>query len=432
MSPKKMRKESNNFPPNYRWNFIAILVDSSCFGIAFAFFDPNSVLPAFVREFTSSSLVVGLIGTVFNGFWLLPQLVTARLIVDKPRKKPYMILGTWGRALFWVIALALWTGLGNYPLAMLILFFSILALFAVSDSVTAVSWFDIMAKSIPMKQRGRLLGMSQLISGVAGLGVGAIVASILSSPRLPFPSNYALIFALASTIFVPAVIALRLVREPLAVTPSNKVEKSQKDGLLTPLRENPIFRRWTIARLLVGMVGLATPFFVGHAIDVLSLPASIVGSFVAAQTLAKALGGLVFGFISDRWGPRFVIRLGGIAAMGAPLFAMIVHFSGSEWLVSVYPFVYVMMGFMQSSWVLGFFNYLLEIAPEDRRPMYVGLSNTVMGVMTLVPTLGGWLLASTSYGVLFGTTVAFVLAGVLISLTLKPSEMVAMEKQLQN
>ncbi len=417
-----MLTKSPQHPPNYRWNFTVILIDATCFGVAFAFFDPNSVLPSFVRQFTNSSLVVGLIGTVFNGFWLLPQLVTARLIVDKPRKKPYMVTGIWGRALFLGIALALWAGLGNHPTAMMVLFFSFLALFAFSDSVTAVAWFDIMAKAIPVKQRGRLLGTAQLISGVAGLGVGVAVAAILSNPRLPFPSNYALIFALASVVFIPSIIALRSVREPLADAPSEKAEKRQKDGLLTPLREDPLFRRWVVARLLIGMIGLAIPFYVGHAVDVLGLPVSIVGSFVAAQTLAKALGGVVFGLVSDRWGPRFVIRMGGIAAMGSPLFAMIVHFAGSDWLVGVYPFVYVMLGFMQSSWVLGFFNYLLEIAPADRRPMYVGLGNTVMGVMTLVPTLGGWLLQSTSYTVLFGITSAFLAVGLVLVFTLEPSE----------
>ena len=417
-----MNKKSDNFPPHYRWNFTAILIDAACFGIAFALFDPNTVLPAFVRQFTDSALVVGLIGTVFNGFWLLPQLVTARLIVDKPRKKPYMVTGLWGRTLFLGIAVALWAGVGNYPTVMLALFFSLLGLFALSDSVTAVAWFDIMAKAIPMKQRGRLLGTAQLISGVAGLGVGAAVAFILSNPRLPFPSNYALIFALASVVFIPATIALRSVREPSGDSPGGEVKIQQKNGLLTPLREDPLFRRLMIARLLIGMIGLATPFFVGHAMDVLSLPISIVGSFVAAQTLAKAVGGLVFGLVSDRWGPRFVIRMGGIAAMMCPLFAGVVHLVGSDWLIGIYPFVYVMLGFAQASWVLGFFNYLLEIAPADRRPMYVGLSNTVMGVMTLVPTLGGWLLGVTSYEVLFGTTAVFVLAGVLISLTLKPSE----------
>lgn len=416
-----MTENNAPFPPNYRWNFTALLFDAVSFGIAYAFFDPNSILPSFVRQFTRSSLVVGLIGTVFNGFWLLPQLVTARLIVDKPRKKPYMVFGIWGRILFFGIALALWGGLAAYPVAMMVLFFTFLAIFVLTDSVTAVAWFDILAKAIPVKQRGRLLGTAQLISGVAGLGVGAIVAFILGNPRLPFPSNYALIFALASAVFVPSIFALRAIREPVADEVEKPVEVQKKGGWLTPLREDSIFRRWMSTRLLVGMIGLAMPFFVGHAIDILSLPDAIIGSFVAAQTLAKALGGVVFGVVSDRWGPRFVIFAGGVAAVLGPLFAVIVHMVSSDWLISLYPLVYVLLGLAQSSWMLGFLNYLLEIAPVEQRPVYVGLSNTVMGVITLAPVLGGWLLAGTSYAVLFGVTVAFVLAGVILSLTLKSS-----------
>lgn len=404
-----------------RRNFVAFTVDAVFFGIAFAFFDPNSVLPAFVRQFTNSPLVIGLIGTVFNGFWLLPQLVTARLITHKSRKKPYMIAGVWGRFLFFGLAIALWVGLGSRPTAMLVLFFSLLALFALSDSITSVAWFDILAKAIPAKQRGRLLGTAQLISGIAGLGVGAAVAYILANPNLPFPNNYALIFTLAGVVFIPSMIALASVREPIEDKADSKAEIQPKTGWLTPLREDPRFRRWTIARLFVGMIGLATPFFVGHAIDELHLPLTVVGSFVAAQTLAKAVGGIVFGVVSDRWGPRYVIWAGGILSALGPLFAIVVHLLDGR-LAWAYPLVYVMLGLTQSSWMLGFFNYLLEIAPSEQRPIYVGLSNTIMGIMTIVPTLGGWLLEATSYPVLFGTTAAFVAVGVLITLRLGSSE----------
>ncbi|MBS1249435.1 MAG: hypothetical protein MAG431_01015 [Chloroflexi bacterium] len=416
------KKTNTDLPPHHRWNFVAFMTDAVCFGIAFAFFDPSNVLPAFVRQFTHSSLVVGLVGTVFNGFWLLPQLVTGRLITGKSRKKPYMVGGMWGRALFFGLGLALWAGLGNYPALMLIFFFLVIGLFALSDSITAVAWFDILAKAIPMKQRGRLLGTAQLISGVAGLGVGAIIASILGNPHIAFPNNYALIFTLAGLVFIPSVVALGSIREPILPEP-DKTEaiQSKNNGWLAPFREDARFRRWTVARIFVGMISLSTPFYVGHALDKLSLPLSVVGGFVAAQTLAKALGGVVFGVVSDRWGPRFVIWAGGILAAIGPLFAVVVQLVDGGGLAWAYPLVYVMLGFVQASWMLGFFNYLLEIAPIDRRPLYIGLSNTVMGVITLAPILGGWLLESTSYPVLFGTTVAFVIVGVLLTLTLDNS-----------
>jgi hypothetical protein len=71
--------------------------------------------------------------------------------------------------------------------------------------------------------------------------------------------------------------------------------------------------------------------------------------------------------------------------------------------------------------MLGFYNYLLEIAPDDVRPSYIGLGNTVMGVLTLAPTLGGWLLEATSYTVLFATATGLVTLGFLIALRVRPS-----------
>ena len=52
-------------------------------------------------------------------------------------------------------------------------------------------------------------------------------------------------------------------------------------------------------------------------------------------------------------------------------------------------------------------SYLLEIAPETERPVYVGLNNTINGVSTIISTLGGLLLQWTgnNYALLFAITV---------------------------
>jgi hypothetical protein len=66
-----------------------------------------------------------------------------------------------------------------------------------------------------------------------------------------------------------------------------------------------------------------------------------------------------------------------------------------------YPVVYAFLGIANNAYMLGFGNHLLDIAPEDKRPTYVGLCNTILGIMTIVPTLGGWILETTSYTFLF-------------------------------
>jgi MFS family permease len=414
--------------PNYRWNFVAFILDYAFFNVAISFANPSSVLPAFVGQFTRSAPIIGLVSTVWNGCWLLPQVVAARAINDRPRKKPYLMIGLSGRVAFWIIALALWLGLAKKPAAMLLLFFVCLALFTIPDGLASVAWFDMLARAVPVKRRGRLIGIAQVVGGLAGIGVGAVLSFILDSPQIPFPTNYVMIFALAGVAFIPSTIALALLREVGTEKPNTREEKSPDDGWFKPFREDPLFRRLMACRILVGMVSLATPFYVVHATDVLNLSVAVVGSFVAAQQVAGLAFGALLGLLSERRGPISAIRLGSAIAVAGPLFALLAHVADGGLLGRAYPLVYVALAAYQSSTMLGFYNYLLEIAPESLRPSYVGLGNTILGVLTLAPTLGGWVLEVTSYTVLFGVTAGLASLGTLIALGLKPTVEATPEK----
>jgi len=417
-----VNKNPDTFPPHYRRNFVAFLVDYVCFGVAFNFFNPTSVLPAFVGQLTTSAPVVGLASTIFRGGWLLPQLAVARLINDKPRKKPCLLIGTVGRAAFWVIGLALWAGLARYPSAMLALFFAAIALFSIGDGTSSVAWFDLVARAVPAKRRARLFGAGQVISGVLGIGAGALMGLILDSPRFAFPNDYALIFGLAGVVFIPSFVALFAIREPAPESTGSQSDSQVKGGWFKLLSTDSTFLVLTASRILVGLVDIATPFYVGHASEVLGLPESVVGEFVIAQTVAGVIASVLLSLVRGRWGARLVIRIGSVSAMLGPLFALVAHLVGGGWLARAYPFVYVAIGILNSTWMLGFFDYLLEIAPDGMRPAYVGLSNTIMGVTTLAPVAGGWLLEATSYTALFGLTSALVGVGFVLALGLRPLE----------
>ncbi len=416
-----MTTQSDTVPSNYRWNFVAFLVDYVFFSIAISFARPDSVLPAFVRQLTSSAPVIGMVSTIWNGFWLLPQVVAARWITDKPRKKPYLLVGVSGRIGFWIIGLSLWFGLARTAEATLVLLFVCLAVFALTDGLASVAWFDMLARAIPVKRRGRLMGMGQIISGVAGLGVGWVISRILASVRFSFPQNYALMFTLAGVAFIPSTVALLVLREKALDLPEEALEHYHTDGWLAPLSDDPLFRRLMACRVLVGMISLVTPFYVVHATDVLQLAPAVVGSFVAAQQVGGVASGALLGLVSDRWGPSYTIRVGSAVSIAGPLFALVAHVANGGLLVRAYPLVYVVLGVYQSATMLGFYNYLLEIAPDEARPSYIGLGNTVMGVLTLAPTVGGWLLEATSYTVLFTVTSGLALVGFSLAMRMPPA-----------
>jgi MFS family permease len=396
------------------------MVDYVLFGVAFSFINPNTVMPAFVRTLTDSEPVIGLVGTVLAACWLLPQLGVAAVISNKPRKKPYLIAAICvGRPLYFLLALAILAGLPRYPTAMLVAFFACIGLFQIMDGTSAVPWFDLLARAVPATRRGRLVGTAQVIGGLLGIGVGALVGLILSTPRLPYPTNYALLFALTSATLFPAVVALSLIREPEGAAPE---PHPSPPGILEQLREvwgrDRNFRRLVGSRWLVGLLSLALPFYVLHATEVVKLPEAVLGWFVSAQMAGSVVASLGLGWLSERKGPRPAIWLGASMAMLSPLLALGIHFAGGSFLSRTYPLIYFLIGATNSSWMLGALNYVLEIAPKERTPVYVGLYNTLAGVLVPASFLGGVILQVTSYPVLFGVTVAGIAAGLWLSLGL--------------
>lgn len=411
---------SQTQPRSTRFNFLAFIVDFVGFMLAMAFVSVDSVMPSMVRHLTDSAPVIGSVSMVFSGVWLLPQLVVANLIKDKPRKRPYLIAPMIGRIGFVLIGLGLWAGLARSPVVMLVLFFVSIVMFSVGDGISNVAWLDILARALPVKQRGRLFGIGEALSGLLGIGVGLLVRNILGNPQIVFPNNYALLFGLASVSMAISAVGGILIQEPSPSTTNSQGDVQAGQHWSKLLVIDGAFRRLVICRLLVAMVGLASPFYVLYATDVLSLPQSVIGSFVIAQTMGAAGASVLLVLVSEHWGPRSVIHIGSAAGAIGPVFGLVVHFVDASWLVRAYPAVFVLLGVSNSIWGVGFYNYLLEITPGRMRPVYLGTLSTILGLLALVPVLGGWLLETTSYAVLFSATFILTAAGFLFSLTLKP------------
>ena len=412
--------DESSLPPHFRRNFVALLVDFGFFGLAFSFINPNTVLPAFVRTLTNSDPLVGLVATVMNGSWLLPQLGAAALMGDKPRKQPYLLWATYlGRPVYFLLAIVTWFVLPRHPEVMLAVFFVSIATFASLDSIAAVAWFDILARVMPLSKRSRLLGAGQLINGLLGIGSGAAVGIILDSSRLPYPHNYAVLFGITSVLFLPSLVALTVLREPEGNVQQH--HRSWRDfvaQLDAVWRQSPDFRRLVSHRWLVGLLSLSLPFFVLHATEVIGLPEAATGWFVSAQMAGGIVASLAFGWLSEQRGPRIVIRLGSGLVLLVPILALSIHLVHSTTFSWLYLLVYFLIGTTNASALLGTTNYMLEIAPDEQRPLYVGLYNTLHGLLVPASFVGGLILQITSYPVLFALTAVGVAMGVWLSLGL--------------
>ena len=82
------------------------------------------------------------------------------------------------------------------------------------------------------------------------------------------------------------------------------------------------------------------------------------------------------------------------------------------WLAWGYGLVFFCYNAAMSSMMTGWMTYVLELAPDDKRATYVGLTNTINGLTTVFATVGGLILQWTdnNYRFLFVITLLGLLS----------------------
>jgi MFS family permease len=414
----------NDVRPHYRRNSAALMGDWVSFVTGMAFVSYTSVTPSFVNQLTDFAPLIGMAATIPNGVWLLPQLFIAKYVGISRRKKPWVIgLSLIGRPLYLLVGLtAFLVGRGN-PWLLLAVFFLAETIFSLTDGLCSVAWFDVLGKVIPARRRGRFYGAAQATTGLLSMAVGLFVARILGPNGPSFPQNYGLLFCSCSVLLLASLACFSLVREPVQEVQRDRESWRAYLPRLTRLfAEDEQMRTINVVRLVVAFGGLALPFYVVHATDVIGVGNESVGLFVFAQMLGSVIASLAMGYLNERSGSRIVSQLTVLLSLGSPVLALAAHYTHLPAAIApyVYALVFLFIGGSYAGYMQGFMNFVLDIAPPGERPAYVGLYNTLGGTVVFVaPLLGGWLLESTSYPVLFTVAAVATVAGLLFSGKLK-------------
>lgn len=421
-------------PRHYRRNEFAFAGDIIAFSLAVTFASMTTVLPDFVARLTPSQVSIGLLSTVSQGVWLVPQLVFANMLTNKRYKKPYVLLGgIIGRPLYLLYAIALWLGLAQHPTLALLLLFGVQFVFYGSDALAAVAWLDMLGKTIPEKRRGRLIGHAQLLSGMLAIGAGSIIAALLSADGPAFPYNYAWILVIADALLMLSWVACSLIVEPDEPVQTQRTPwRDYARDLIHTLRQDRAFARLVVVRLLAGFDGLALGFYILFATRELGLPPASVGLFTTVQMLGRILASLGLGRLSERAGSYRVIQVTTAITMTAPLagLALLLTDLPSNTAIAVgCGWIFVTIGVTSSAIMLGFFNAVLELAPAEQRPTYIGLFNTLSGLLLVLPAFGGWILRYTSYGVLFTLSAVVLVIAHGLSWRLSPAHAEAAQRE---
>lgn len=389
---------------HYRWNLAANLADGTAYWFAASFISASTILPLFISKLTDSPLAIGLVAVISQGSWFLPQIVTARWIEGLPRVKPVVIrFGFFLERLpVWLLVLAPLLA-SRSPALALAVFFVAYTWRGLGGGAVGTAWQDLIARCFPVERRGRFLGMANFLGAGAGAAGAALSTWLLRD--LPFARNFVYLFAIAAAGTTLSWFFLSLTREPAQpVRPRQSSSRQFLGSLPRIVRQDGNFRRFLVTRYLIALAGLGMGFVTVAAVQRWQVPDSTVGLYTAANWLGQTGAYLAFGFLADRHGHKLPLELGTLAmAVGLGLAWLA---PGPGWMFVVF----VLMGVYLSALLGSGLLIVLEFSGPERRPTYVGITNTTVGLVNVLSPLLGTALAAAGYGWAFA---ASALAGLL-------------------
>jgi MFS family permease len=372
-----------------------MLSESILFMFAAGVLDTRTLLPAFVGAYSSSLVLIALLPAIRSGGWLLPQLFAAHIMRSHVRKKTWL-LAAGAICRLPVAATPLLLLLDPRAPATLVLavFFASLVIFAVADSFAGIAWYDIVGKAVPSADRPWLFGGMMVGGSLMGLAAGVLITALLDNPRWPFPDSYIMLFALAfAALAFGYAFLFGLVEpagEPPPATAGWHATMSRLRGLLGT---GGPFARLMQVQLLLGAPALAAGLYMPYALDELRLPLDATGIFVAATAVGAALGGLAFPLTARRWGSRVILTLTSVPVVLAPLAAAAAGLLPRDvWVGEACgAFSFACQGLATTGLFIGVSDLVLAMAPPGELPLFIGLCNTVAGLLVPLPLLGGLL-----------------------------------------
>jgi MFS family permease len=382
---------------DYRHNFIFNALDGATFWFGYSFISPAIILPLYVSHFTTNPILIGLLPFFNTAGVLIPQLFISNFVERAPRKKVFpVIVGFFSERIpifalpFTAYFLAI-----NKPALALSLFFILYAWHTIGAGFILVGWQDMIAKIIPVNRRGRFFGITNF-AGTASGTLGALaVAWVLE--HYEFPQGFVFSFSAAAILVLISWFFISQTREPAVHT--RKPRLSQLDYLRSLpriIRSDRNFRRYMAFQLLYTFSQMASGFLVVYAAQKWNLPDSQAGSYIIALQLGQSLANLYFGFLSDRKGHKLTLELSVLASAGSLLLAILAP--GPLW---IYP-VFFLRGAMSAGNMMSGSSIVMEFAKPEDRPTYIGLANTVPGVVAgMAPIFAGWLAGASGYPSMF-------------------------------
>jgi len=381
--------------------------------LAITIAEPSTILPLMVHHFSDSVIVVGIFASLLRGGAIVIQLYAAFHAQAYKKVLPYIRKVFFFRWLSWLsIGLSIYIiGDSNKTLTLFFIGFG-LFFFSFSAGFGAIYFKELQAKLFSKKYRGKTMANRQVAGGIASIISGGVAGYVLANFEPPL--SFAYLFLVSSLIMAIGFLMFVTIDEPVKENISEK-EKNFKlflQNAIKTLKQDRRLQKQIIVIFLSFSYFLSMPFVILNANNSFELTGWMLGGFITLQMLGSIVGSsLLWRRISNYEKMLSLSFLFMILAFTLALFADNVY---------VYGAVFLLFGIGLDGLNISGMNLVIEIAPEEKRPIYTALQTNITSIGLFFPILGGVMLKYLgSYNLIYTLSILLLAIGFMLSLKLK-------------
>ncbi|ADL53873.1 MFS transporter [Clostridium cellulovorans] len=379
----------SNTSKDSKRNLLSMTLEGTFFFFGIAFFGESTVIPIFVDTFTGSVQLLGLTMTLIMIAKLLPKLLLGPYLSSvKDMSKLLKVTIFIHRPLpFLMIPVLLFV---KEPLVIFWSFVIMYCTFWGINGLTAVSWGDVFARTIPGNLRGQIQGNQLFFGGIASLCAGYFIKLILDNDAIPENIKYVMIFAAGGiTLVISAIVILPVKDTPRTVKKEDVHVLKYFMTLPKLLNKNDNYKKMTISQVFSRFAELLIPFIIVICKNKLGYSTAEVSTLVVCQVLGSMIGGFLWGKISKRFGNRNVIVTAEIIGLAVAISTLICLLTNTY--INTFPImcgIIIVAGAKTGAW-LGYGNYMFDVVGEKNRIDYMTLNTIVLFPLAFCSYLAG-------------------------------------------
>ncbi len=369
------------------WNFNVLLVQGTCVSAARFLASPRLVIPFLFIAIGAPIFIAGLLLPLVQFSRLVTQVVAAPVLKESRTRKWYVMFGSVVSA----SALAI-VGLATQTASIFLIvttFLLVALVLGIVQGLNGLAYDDLLGRVLRRASRNTLVYTQTTIAGAVAIAVAWGSHHLLKETN-PLDSHLELLWA-GVGIMVAAAILIVTIREPLKSAgegragAAGQTPRGKKRSYFGEMRAGfhevasvSWFRRYMVTRVLMLSVELAMPFYAIHAATLHVGKHGSLSAFVVANGIAVIIGGpawRVVGKISQ----RYVLAMGAIVAAMGGVWAIVINNVPALHSLISHGLVFSLVAAGTQGVVGARTIYIVNTAPDDQRPYFVAISNTISG-----------------------------------------------------